>query len=90
MKHMYQFKVQAAYKETHPTEPDTYRPVWVDEWVEAENSLDAVSIVVMKAPTGVEWSFPISVVDRAYQMGHFSAEQAQVHADYMVGLRQLD
>ena len=87
---MYQFKVQAAYKEIHPEDPDLFRFQWIDQWVEADNSLDAVSIVVMKAPTGVEWSFPISVVDRAYQMGHFSAEQAQVHADYMVGLRQLD
>ena len=87
---MYQFKVQAAYKEIHPEDPDLFRFQWIDQWVEADNSLDAVAVVVMEAPTGVEWSFPISVVDRAYQMGHFSAEQAQVHADYMVGLRQLD
>ena len=87
---MYQFKVQAAYKEIHPEDPEMYRFQWIDQWVEADNSLDAVAVVVMEAPTGVEWSFPISVVDRAYQMGHFSAEQAQVHADYMVGLRQLD
>ena len=84
---MYQFKVQAAYKETHPEEPDTYRNVWVDEWVEAESLADAASIVVMNAPTDVEWSFPISVVDKAYQMGHYSAEQSKVHADFMLGLR---
>ena len=87
---MYQFKVQAAYKETHPEEPDTYRNVWVDEWVEAESWEDAASIVVMDAPTNAEWSFPIAVVDKAYRMGHMSAEQARIHADFMLGLRVLE
>ena len=87
---IYQFKVQAAYKETHPEEPDTYRNVWVDEWVEAESWVDAASIVVMDAPAGAEWSFPIAVVDKAYQMGHCSGEQARVHADFMLGLRVLE
>jgi hypothetical protein len=87
---LYQFKVQAAYKEIHPEDPDLFRFQWIDQWVEAESWEDAASIVVMDAPTDAEWSFPISVVDKAYRMGHMSAEQARVHADFMLGLRVLE
>ena len=84
----YQFKVQAAYKATHPEGLFVCR--WIDQWVEAESWEDAASIVVMDAPADAEWSFPISVVDKAYRMGHMSAEQARTHADFMLGLRVLE
>jgi hypothetical protein len=87
---MYQFKVQAAYKTLRPEKPDTYLNVWINEWVEAESWEDAASIVVMDGPTTAEWSFPILVVDKAYRIGHMSAEQAKVHADFMLGLRVLE
>ena len=87
---MYQFKVQAAYKEIHPEDPDMYRFQWVDQWVEAESWEDAASIVVMDAPANAEWFSPIAVVDKAYRMGHMSADQARVHADFMLGLRVLE
>ena len=87
---IYQFKVQAAYKEIHPEEPDTYLNVWVNKWVEAESWEDAASIVVMNASADAEWSFPISVVDKAYRMGHMSADQAKIHADFLLGLRVIE
>jgi hypothetical protein len=85
---MYQFKVQAAYKKNHPEGLVEFR--WIDQWVEAESWEDAASIVVMDAPTDAEWSFPISVVDKAYRMGHMNADQARIHADFMLGLRVLE